>query len=313
MEKAITCEKEECLLTCESTNHSIALSNYSDVSFSSESALPVSFNIHDTSILSENSDLLIESKKKISIQDFEIIKTIGKGSYAKVVLARNIHNNRLFAIKIIDKKFLEKENKEHEVHIEKYILSKFIHKEDSRNIIKIYSTFQDGLKLYFVLEFCPKGDFSDFIKLNKGNVLNLELIKFYAAEILQALEVLSNKGVIHRDLKPENILIDENFHLKLCDFGTASIMGKTFDREKMKFREIEPNEQLNEEVVGTAEYVSPEVLVDMEVTPAADLWALGIILYQLSHGTTPYKDKTEILIFENILNSDLKLKEVIFK
>ena len=97
--------------------------------------------------------------KKMSISDFKIIRNLGKGSYAKVVYANNIHTNKNYALKIIDKTFIEREDKVEEVHIERYLLSVF----DHPNVIKLYSTFQNKKKLYFLLELAEKGDLKEFI------------------------------------------------------------------------------------------------------------------------------------------------------
>jgi serine/threonine protein kinase len=129
-------------------------------------------NINHTIITHKNLELskddnihIIESpldspKKKNSIADFDLFEILGRGSYAKVVHGKNIYTNESFAIKIIDKNFLEREDKVYEVHIEKYMLSLLHHP----NIIKLYSTFQDRKKLYFILEYCPNRDLSEFIR-----------------------------------------------------------------------------------------------------------------------------------------------------
>ncbi len=159
-------------------------------------------------------------KKRNTIKDFEITYVLGKGSYGKVVFAKNIYTNKSYAIKIIDKKFLEKvkirlrhiqANKEYEVHIEKYILSILNHP----NIIKLYSTFQDKKKLYFIVEYCPNRDLSDFIR--KQGKLSNDLARFYSAEIVNALEYVHSKGIYHRDLKPENIVLDSKWHCKIVN------------------------------------------------------------------------------------------------
>jgi hypothetical protein len=106
-------------------------------------------------------------KKKNTIFDFDLFNVLGRGSYAKVVHGKNIYTNQSFAIKIIDKNFLEREEKVHEVHIEKYMLSLLHHP----NIIKLFSTFQDKKKLYFVLEYCPNRDFSQFIRCQGKHIV----------------------------------------------------------------------------------------------------------------------------------------------
>ena len=97
--------------------------------------------------------------KKLSMEDFKIIRNLGKGSYAKVVYAKNVNNNKNYALKIIDKTLIEREEKVEEVHIEKQLLSQF----DHPNIIKLYSTFHNKKKLFFVLELAEKSDLKEFI------------------------------------------------------------------------------------------------------------------------------------------------------
>ena len=198
------------------------------------------------------------------------------------------------------------------------MLSKLSHP----NIVKLYSTFQDHRKLYFILEYCPNRDFAYLIR--SQGVLSLAATKFYGAEIVSALEYMHNKNIYHRDLKPENILLDENMHLKICDFATANIKVMSFDKSLMKFvknpkenknicldknndQEEEENNihNMNLDLVGTAEFVSPEVLSGniCEIGPPVDLWALGCI--------TPFKDKNNNLIFKRILNLNYKFNNPI--
>lgn len=178
----------------------------------------------------------------------------------------------------------------------------------------MYSTFQDKKKLYFILQYCPNRDFSDLIR-SRGK-LTYELTKFYAAEIVSALEYMSKKGIYHRDLKPENILMDDRMHIKICDFSTAVIEGMKFDKRINKFVEADKYEQSstsseNEEIydlikefVGTPEYVSPEVITRKyeEISRSVDLWALGCIIYRCLKGHTPFKHKNNQIMFEKIVN-----------
>lgn len=138
--------------------------------------------------------------------------------------------------------------------------------------------------------------------------LPFPLAQFYAMEIVNMLQHMHSKGIAHRDIKPENILLDANYHLKLGDFGTAKIMD-----EKKVSREIDPlgPESKGSTFVGTAEYVSPEVLLDKESGPASDLWALGCILYQFFAGRAPFKGKTEFLTFGLIVKGDVSYPSVI--
>ena len=127
---------------------------------SEESKINNPSNINSTSDIDESQkDYSDASPKKLSMNDFKVIRNIGKGSYAKVIHAKHINNNKNYAIKIIDKTFIEREEKVEEVHIERQLLSHFSHP----NIVKLYYTFQNKKKLYFVLELAEKGDLKEFI------------------------------------------------------------------------------------------------------------------------------------------------------
>lgn len=267
---------------------------------------------------------LQSQKKKTTINDFLILSLLGRGAYARVVKAQLITSDKEYAIKIIDKKFLDKLGKQYEVHAEKTALMELSHP----NIIKLFLTFQDANKIYFVLEYCSNRDLAQLM-INYG-ILPTNLIKYYTAEIISALEHMHNKGIYHRDLKLENITISDTMHLKIIDFATMNKENKYFDTKTMKFidydeniilekiRETESSSSssdenkvrkkstinLNQNFVGTANYVSPEVLTRniKEIGPACDLWSLGIILYFLFTGKTPFQGKTEKVTFQNILN-----------
>ena len=159
-----------------------------------------------------------EEPKKKSINDFKIIRVLGKGSFGKVVNARNIYDDKNYAIKIIDKNFIERKKKVEEVHIERQLLSQF----DHPNIIKLYSTFQNKNKLYFVLELAEKGDLKEFMNTQSKYLLSIDIIpynlaKFFISEIVNGLEYIHSKGIVHRDIKPENIILCEKYHLKIVN------------------------------------------------------------------------------------------------
>ena len=264
------------------------------------------------------------TQKKTSIEDFTIIKELGKGSYANVILARHNLNGKIYAIKKINKNMLNHFEKAHEVHIEKQILAELKHP----NIIKLNKCFQDKQHLYFVLEYCKNKDLSKLI--NSLGKLDYKLAQFYLAEILSALSYMHKEGIFHRDLKPENIGLDEDMHLKLFDFATSVKTNKYFDIETMRFVDLneddlyevkEKNNNLNLEdnivkldkynilllshlFVGTPEYVSPEILEHNFpiIGPSVDIWAFGIMIYLFFTGSTPFRAKTEAEILENIKN-----------
>eukprot|EP00826_Nyctotherus_ovalis_P060347 TRINITY_DN8455_c0_g1_i1.p1 TRINITY_DN8455_c0_g1~~TRINITY_DN8455_c0_g1_i1.p1 ORF type:complete len:392 (+),score=90.99 TRINITY_DN8455_c0_g1_i1:412-1587(+) len=191
-------------------------------------------------------------------------------------------------MKIVLKSHMHKEKKQEEVKAERDVLVSTRHP----NIIRLFYSFRDAKRLYFVLEYAPNGSLADLLKLY--NRLPLPLAKHYAAEIVNALEYLHSKGIAHRDLKPENIMLSDNFHVKLADFGTAKFMA-----DKIVSGQVVSHKGYA--FVGTPEYVSPEVLLNKESGPASDLWALGCMLHQFLAGATPFTNKTEYLIFQSVL------------
>ena len=263
--------------------------------------------------------------KKTSMDDFTIIKLLGSGSYAQVILVKHNVNGKLYALKKINKNMLNNYEKQHEVHIEKQCLAELNH----NNILKLNKTFQDKKNLYFVLEYCNNKDLGFLLK-NIGK-LDYFLAQFFLAQILSALSYMHKQGIYHRDLKPENIGIDKFFHLKLFDFATAVKINKYFDRKTMRFIDLTEEEKnlINEKIekneigenniiiinkynilllhrlfVGTPEYVAPEVLeynYDI-IGPSVDIWAFGVMIYLFFVGKTPFKAKTEQETLNNIKN-----------
>eukprot|EP00045_Choanoeca_perplexa_P015796 m.204067 g.204067 ORF g.204067 m.204067 type:complete len:551 (+) comp17083_c0_seq2:5218-6870(+) len=220
--------------------------------------------------------------RKRSPQDFTISKPLGEGAYSTVFMATEKDTGNEFAIKILDKIHIQKENKEKYVITEKDVFNAL----DSPFIVKLHCTFQDARKLYFVIEYCAKGDLLTWI--NKLDCFDEACTQFYIAELVVALEHMHARNVIHRDLKPENILLDDNMHIKLTDFGTSKILDKSATSDR------------SESFVGTAFYVSPELLSDKIACKSSDLWALGIILYQLLSGQVPFRGGNDYQTFKKI-------------
>ena len=270
--------------------------------------------------------------KKTSLEDFSIIKLLGTGSYAKVVLAKHNINGKLYALKKINKNMLNNFEKQHEAHIEKQCLAEL----QNNNILKLNKTFQDKKNLYFILEFCSNKDLG--FLLNKLGKLDYNLAQYFSAQIISAISYMHKQGIYHRDLKPENIGIDKYFHLKIFDFATAVKFNKYFDKKIMRFIDLNKDEEiiikekikkneigenniiklnnhnillLSRLFVGTPEYVSPEVLEhDYEnIGPSVDIWAFGIILYLFFFGKTPFKGKTEEETLDNIKNIKYNFEE----
>eukprot|EP01016_Furgasonia_blochmanni_P055827 TRINITY_DN9404_c0_g1_i7.p1 TRINITY_DN9404_c0_g1~~TRINITY_DN9404_c0_g1_i7.p1 ORF type:complete len:557 (-),score=52.58 TRINITY_DN9404_c0_g1_i7:651-2321(-) len=251
---------------------------------------------------------------KVTLTDFQIITVLGRGSYGEVMMVRKVDTGQQFAMKIIDKNFLSKEKKQYQVYVEREVLTKLRHP----NVIKLYYSFQDRHKLYFVVELMDGGEFSDYLRVHRK--LEKDQIRFYAAEITNILEYLHSKGIAHRDLKPGNLMLNRDGHLKVIDFGTARFFLSESGNEL--FKNLIKNQQNNQRrdsgeydyehkqtFVGTAEYVSPEMLNDEDTGKEADLWALGCIIFEMFVGETPFRDDNEYLTFQRIKNLDYKLPQ----
>lgn len=189
--------------------------------------------------------------------------------------------------------------------------------------VNLYCTFQDAARLYFVMTYAKNGDLLPHI--NKVGSFTKECTQFYAAELLLALENMHKRGVIHRDLKPENVLLDDNMHCLLCDFGSAKLLdGGVAPVEGDNSAGLEPVVDLTatgkatnpryqrgrkNSFVGTAQYVSPEILKGQPSSAAADLWAFGCIIYQMVSGLPPFRGGSEYLIFQSILKQQLSFPD----
>lgn len=168
--------------------------------------------------------------------------------------------------------------------------------------VKIHSSFQDRERLYFVLTYAKHGEL--FSHINKVGSFDAACTRFYAGEILHALEHMHSLGIVHRDLKPENILLDHDMHIQITDFGSAKIMSRQEEDD------AEETAARRNSFVGTAQYISPELLSDRgDCSRASDLWAFGAIVYQMVAGLPPFRSSSEYLIFRKIKNLDFDFPE----
>ncbi|KTW28945.1 hypothetical protein T552_01575 [Pneumocystis carinii B80] len=240
---------------------------------------------------------------KKSIKDFVLGRTLGEGSYSTVISARDKQTSKEYAIKILDKRHIIKEKKVKYVYIEKDTLNKL---GNHPGIVQLYYTFQDERNLYFVLSLAANGELLGFVK-HFGS-LNEECTRYYGAQILDAVQYIHECGIIHRDLKPENVLLDDKMKIKITDFGTAKILqsplelNKTNKDEKYDATDNNDKHHRANSFVGTAEYVSPELLMDKVAYKSSDIWAYGCIIYQLFVGRPPFKASNEYQTFQKIIN-----------
>ena len=231
----------------------------------------------------------IYTDEDISIDNFNIIKTIGRGSVGKILLVEYKKAGEFYAIKSMRKDQLVSENITENILQEKKILSS----SGNPFLLTLAFFFQSPDRLYFVTPYIRGGDMYNHLeKLRKeGKHLDEKSVQFYAAQIALALEYLHDYSVVYRDLKPENILIDDDGYLQLCDFG-AAVHLKGYDPEYS--------------FAGSPEYVSPEMISGEGHTTATDWWSLGILIYEMLFGATPFYNKKKNRMYELIQWGEVK-------
>ena len=214
---------------------------------------------------------LEELEHEPNISDFDIIKELGEGSYAKVYLVMHKKTKVKYAIKAIDK--LNIENKKEKSCFNREV--EIMYKLDHPNIAKLYAHFEDNKFCYLLMQYIPNGNAYDLL-IKKGGHLNLELISSIVRDVLRAIYYLHNMTpkVIHRDIKPENILLDENNNAYLIDFGWSNYII---------------NGRRRNTICGTPIYRPPEMADDINYDESIDIWSIGILLCELSTGTIPFK------------------------
>ncbi|KAH8113368.1 Pkinase-domain-containing protein [Phellopilus nigrolimitatus] len=248
------------------------------------------------------------SSNSIKVRSVEV----GPGSFQKVkLLGRgDKKTNKLFAMKVLSKKEMIERRKIKRALAEQEILATANHPF----IVTLYHSFQSKEYLYFCM------DSSALYKRDHGKCLPEEDARFYAAEVVAALEYLHLMGFIYRDLKPENILLHQSGHIMLSDFDLAKQSGEPGGRPAM-IAQIEPNgvpvidtksctaDFRTNSFVGTEEYIAPEVIENLGHTSAVDWWTLGILIYEMIFATTPFKGASRSKTFQNVLELPVSFPE----
>ncbi|XP_008234378.2 PREDICTED: probable serine/threonine protein kinase IRE [Prunus mume] len=260
------------------------------------------------------------SKDRTSIEDFEIIKPISRGAFGRVFLARKRATGDSFAIKVLKKADMIRKNAVESILEERNILILV------RNpfVVRFFYSFTCRENLYLVMEYLNGGDLYSLLR-NLG-CLDEDMAKVYIAEVVLALEYLHSLNVVHRDLKPDNLLIGQDGHIKLTDFGLSKVglISSTDDLSGPSvsdtgfLRDDEPKTQPSSErtqrqkhsVVGTPDYLAPEILLGMGHSATADWWSVGAILFELLVGLPPFNAEHPQQIFNNIINRDIPWPKV---
>mmetsp|Transcript_6588 Transcript_6588/g.11585 ORF Transcript_6588/g.11585 Transcript_6588/m.11585 type:complete len:343 (-) Transcript_6588:39-1067(-) len=222
---------------------------------------------------------------KVSMNDFTLLKVIGKGSYGKVLLVRKKDTGEILAMKILRKDFIAKRNQIQHTRTERSVLERVKHPF----IVQLKYAFQNATKLYFVLEYCPGGEL--FFHLSRTGRFDEARVCFYSACVVLAIEHLHELNVVYRDLKPENILIDYEGYAKITDFGLSK-------------ENIVDNTSAHS-FCGTPEYLAPEILARIGHGKPVDWWALGALIYEMLTGLPPFYTKDRERLFHNILRGEL--------
>jgi len=220
----------------------------------------------------------------VSLQDFELLTMVGKGSYGRVIQVRKIDSGKIYALKVLNKDDLVNTNQVQSTKTERRVLEVINHPF----IVKLHFAFQSNDKLCLVMDFINGGEL--FTYINREKRFSEERARFYAAEIILALEYLHEMDIIYRDLKPENILLDCNGHIRLTDFGLSkdAMNGKTYT------------------MVGSPYYMAPEIILKLGHGQAVDWWSLGILIYEMLFGLPPFYNRNTRMAYEKLLTKELE-------
>jgi len=223
-------------------------------------------------------------RKHFGPTDFDILKLIGKGTFGQVYQVRKKDTQRIYAMKVLQKKVIvQKKEVAHTVG-ERNILVRTA-TSDSPFIVGLKFSFQTPSELYLVTDYMSGGEL--FWHLQKEGRFDEKRAKFYIAELILAIQHLHNNDIVYRDLKPENILLDANGHIALCDFGLSKA-------------NLTKNDTTNT-FCGTTEYLAPEVLLDESgYTKMVDFWSLGVLVFEMCCGWSPFYAEDTQQMYKNI-------------
>ena len=225
----------------------------------------------------------LESEPKI--QDFEILKELGCGSFGRVFLARHNKTKVKYAIKAIDK--TNKTNIEEKPYFRREL--EVMYKIHHPNVVKLFGHFEDNKYCYFIMEYISKGNVYNLLTLDKKRQLSTKVIATIMKDVISATYFLHNMNppIIHRDIKPENVLLNEGMVAKLTDFGWSNYIQEDKERKT---------------VCGTPIYLAPEIIKEKGHDERVDIWCIGVLLFELITGSVPFQGNDIETLKSNILH-----------
>lgn len=226
---------------------------------------------------------------KMTVDDFELMVVVGKGSFGKVMQVRKKDTGKIYAMKVLKKETLVKRQQVAHTRTERQVLAQI----DHPFIVSIRYAFQTDAKLYMILDFFNGGELFYHLK-NEGRFTE-DRVRFYAAQIALALECLHKKNIVYRDLKPENVLLDSEGNIRITDFGLS--------KSSME------SDTLTHTFCGTPEYLAPEVLQGRGHTRSVDWWSYGTLLYEMMTGLPPFYNPNVNIMYDRILHATIPFPE----
>lgn len=267
-----------------------------------------------------------KGKAALTMDDFDSISTLGKGAFGEVKLVRKKDTQALYAVKIMLKRNL-KQNQIPRLLAERDLMAF----ADHEYIVQLHYSFQNEEKLFLVMDFMQGGDLMGM--LIEKDIFSVEATRFYIGELCLAVHSVHTLGYCHRDLKPDNVLLDSNGHVKLADFGLAKQLKKTEkikptsdestttttstttetkegDHDTLKTQWKDQKKILAHSMVGTPDYMAPEIFTHDGYDEECDWWGVGCIMFECLAGYAPFYSGGETDVQDtvrNVKNWDKKL------